>query len=49
MGLDWERLSLSGYLEAIWASDPASAAEAGPADVSDLKAFMSAHGAVGHA
>lgn len=41
MGLNWERLSLSGYIEAMNAR--AADGETEKADVSGLKKFMSAH------
>ena len=45
MGLDWRFLSISGYLEALDASNdmhsPDSATE--PGDTSRLAAFMAAH------
>lgn len=42
MGLNWERLSLSGYIEAMNARN--SDGETEKADTSDLKRFMEAHG-----
>lgn len=47
MGLDWNAVSLSGYLEALSAeTDDAG----GPSEVSEgLRRFMSAHGVAGHA
>ena len=48
MGLDWERMSLSGYLEALEykvASQDGGGGKALPADAQErLDRFMSAHG-----
>lgn len=49
MGLDWRRLSLSDYLEALEAFNEANNpsggnSSAGPGDLSDLKRLMRAHG-----
>lgn len=50
MGLDWERLSMSGYLEAVDARSRADGGARGvPADMSDIKRFMIARGEIGHA
>ena len=40
-GLDWERLSLSGYVEAMQAEDPGD----GEPDTSRLRRFMATKGA----
>ncbi|WP_310533123.1 hypothetical protein [Novosphingobium sp.] len=47
MGLNWERLSLSGYLEALEAAnemnDPNAPKSPTPAASSQLKRFIAAH------
>lgn len=46
MGLDWRRLSLSDYLEALEAYNEANDPnpdKAAPGDLSDLKRLMKAH------
>jgi len=47
MGLDWERLSMSGYLEACGARDPDRSTETEPTP--RFKRFATAHGVIGHA
>jgi hypothetical protein len=42
LGLDWERASLSAYLEAMEAHGAAAEQAAGD-DLSDLQRFMEAH------
>lgn len=44
LGLDWERLSLSGYVEAMNAGERDDGEVTITADVSRLKRFMAAHG-----
>ena len=46
MGLDWERLSLSGYFEALEAHNEAAGGDGkakGVQDVDRLRRFMDAH------
>ncbi len=46
MGLDWERLSLSGYFEALEAHNEAAGGDGKPKGVQDvdrLRRFMDAH------
>jgi len=47
MGLNWERLSLSGYFEALEAHNEAAPGEGGKPkgvkDIDRLKRFMAAH------
>ncbi len=47
MGLDWERLSMSGYLEAMAARDPDRSEGAEPSK--RFLRFAAAHGVIGHA
>jgi len=51
LGLDWQRASLSAYLEALEAHHDAhdlNGRKGGPVEVSDdLKRFMKAHGLAG--
>lgn len=50
MGLDWERLSLSGYLEAMVAqSGEGPKAEPTVTDAARLRMFRKARGAMGNA
>lgn len=47
MGLDWERLSMSGYLEAMAARDPERTDNPEPSK--RFLRFAAAHGVIGHA
>lgn len=44
MGLNWERMSLSGYVEALDARAQSESDASGGKDIGGLQRFMAAHG-----